>query len=98
MADTRERHDEEFRQAVRDKADRKQRARERQDDVWFWLGMFGLVGWSVAVPMVIGVAVGMWLDGHTDAPFSWTLTLLAVGLAVGCGVAWYWVRQESRDE
>lgn len=101
MAETNERHDEEFRRTVQAKADRKRRARDRQDDVWFWLGMFGLVGWSVATPTLIGIGLGVWLDRRTDTTdtsVSWTLTLLIVGLAVGCALAWYWIRQESRDE
>lgn len=90
--------DDDFRRTVREKAERKRRARGRRDDVWFWLGMFGMVGWSVAVPMVLGVVVGIWLDGITDTQASWTLTGLVVGLAVGCAIAWYWIRQESNRE
>lgn len=85
----------EFRRTVREKAERKRGARGRRDDVWFWLGMFGMVGWSVVVPMVIGVGVGIWLDSTTSTRISWTLTGLAVGLAVGCAIAWYWIRQEG---
>lgn len=96
MADPAE--DDDFRRTVREKAERKRRARGRRDDVWFWLGMFGMVGWSVAVPMVIGVVVGVWLDGVTDMQASWTLTGLLVGLIVGCAIAWYWIRQESNRE
>jgi ATP synthase protein I len=64
--------------------------------VWFGLGMFGLVGWSVAVPTLIGIVVGVWLDARAGDPqISWTLTGLVVGVAVGCGLAWFWVRQEA---
>lgn len=91
-------HDETFRRTVRDKAARKRRARDRRDDVWFWLGMFGLVGWSVATPTLAGVALGVWIDERTDTTVSWTLTLLVVGLAVGCGIAWYWIHQESHRD
>lgn len=98
MPEPRDSQEDEFRRAVRDRAERKRRARGRTDDVAFWLGMFGLVGWSVAIPTLIGVAVGVWLDGRSEQSFSWTLTLLGVGLAVGCAIAWYWVRQESRHD
>lgn len=92
----REPHD--FTRDVARKASRKERARQaKKDGVWSWLGMFGLVGWSVAVPTLIGVAVGMWLDGRFPGRVSWTLTLLFVGLALGCLNAWRWVRQEGRD-
>ena len=79
------------------KAERKRRARARGPmGLWFGFGMFGLVGWSVAVPMVIGIALGVFLDRRLDSGFSWTLTLLFAGLFVGCVIAWYWVRAESR--
>jgi ATP synthase protein I len=79
------------------KEERKLRARrERDDSIWFGLGMFGIVGWSVAIPTLIGVALGVWLDMALPAPFSWTLTLLFTGIAAGCLNAWYWVKRESR--
>ncbi len=81
------------------KAQRKLRARRRADrGVWFGLGMYGLVGWSVAVPTVAGAALGLWLDARDGGGVSWTLTLMVVGLALGCLNAWYWVRRESRPE
>lgn len=81
------------------KVHRKQRARREGDrGVWFGLGMFGLVGWSVAVPTVLGIALGVWLDGRFPDDVSWTLTGLVVGIVVGCMNAWYWVRRESAGE
>jgi ATP synthase protein I len=83
----------------RDQVDRKVRRRldrRRERDVWFWLGMFGLVGWSVAVPTLLGIALGVWLDRELPGAHSWTLTFLFIGIVLGCLNAWYWVRQESR--
>jgi len=76
---------------------RMQRARERHSSVWFGLGTFGLVGWSVAVPTLIGLALGVWLDGHYPARFSWTLTLLITGIVLGCLNAWYWLSREREE-
>jgi ATP synthase protein I len=89
-----------FRDEVGRKAERKLRARSGRDrTVWFWLGMFGLVGWAVAVPTLIGIAVGVWLDRSWPAEqASWTLTGLLVGVALGCLNAWYWVKRESRHD
>lgn len=79
------------------KAKRKLRARrEKHHTAWFGLGMFGLVGWSVAVPTLIGIALGLWLDRRWPGQVSWTLTLLIIGVALGCANAWYWIKQESR--
>ncbi len=81
------------------KADRKLRARrEPALSTWFGLGMFGLVGWSIAVPTVAGIALGVWLDTKLDTEISWTLTLLFIGVVLGSLNAWYWMKQESEGE
>lgn len=82
------------------RAARKQRAREEQRrTAWFGLGMFGLVGWSVAIPSLLGIAFGLWLDERwAQQQVSWTLTFLIIGVALGALNAWYWIKQESRDE
>ena len=75
------------------------RARQEKDrGVWFGLGMFGLIGWSVAIPTVIGIAVGIWIDAKWPSSYSWTLMFLIIGVIVGCLNAWYWVRRESRRD
>jgi ATP synthase protein I len=60
--------------------------------------MFGLVGWSVAIPTLIGIAIGLWLDRRWPGEVSWTLTFLILGITLGCLNAWYWIKQESRRE
>lgn len=85
--------------AVERKAKRKLRARrEDERNAWFWLGMFGLVGWSIAVPTLIGVAIGLWLDRNWPGTISWTLSLLLIGAGIGCLNAWYWISQESQRD
>ena len=85
----------ELKDEVSEKEDRKIRARREVDkSLWFWLGMMGIVGWAVAIPTLIGVACGMWIDSHFVSRFSWTLMLLFVGVVVGCLNAWYWVTKE----
>jgi ATP synthase protein I len=80
------------------KAERKLRVqRHVTRTVWFGLGMMGLVGRSVAVPTLLGAALGAWLDKHYSASHSWTLTLLFVGLVIGCLNAWHWVSREDKE-
>ena len=80
-------------------AERKRRAQEQsKHTAWFGLGMFGLVGWSVTVPTLIGVAIGIWMDSRWPGRPSWTLTFLIIGVALGCLNAWFWVKQESRRD
>jgi ATP synthase protein I len=75
---------------------RKIRARREKDrTLWFGLGLFGLIGWSVAIPTLLGVALGIWLDMTWPGSFSWTLALLLAGAALGALNAWYWVSQEQ---
>ena len=62
-----------------------------------WLGFAGMVGWLVVVPMALLTSLGIWLDGHYHAPFSWTLTLLVLGAIFGCIVAWQWVRRSQKE-
>jgi ATP synthase protein I len=74
---------------------RKLRSRRRQDqNLWFGLGMFGLVGWSVAIPTLIGVAIAVW--ANSMRPGTWTLGFFFLGLALGCLNAWYWIMKEVR--
>jgi ATP synthase protein I len=78
------------------KAARKLAARRRATpDVWFGLGMMGLIGWSVVVPTLLGAAIGLWLDRRHPGTHSWTLALLMAGLAIGCVNAWHWVSREG---
>jgi ATP synthase protein I len=80
---------------VREK--RKLRARKKKaDEVWFGLGMFGMVGWSVAIPTVLGIFAGVWIDLAWPSSYSWTLMLLIVGLVLGCLNAWFWVNRQRK--
>jgi ATP synthase protein I len=88
-----------FRQQVELKEIRKLRSRRRKNRaIWFGLGMFGIIGWSVAIPTLIGVALGAWIDAKWPSRFSWTLMLLVGGLIVGCLNAWHWVKREYKEE
>jgi ATP synthase protein I len=90
---------ENLRHTIGVKEARKLKARrEANRDIWFGLGMFGLVGWSVAIPTLLGVAVGIWIDVTWPSRFSWTLMLLFIGAILGCMNAWYWVTRESRHD
>ena len=81
------------------KAQRMEESRKRRrESAWYGLGMFGLVGWSVAIPIVAGIALGIWIDRRWPGEVSWTLTLLITGAAVGAMNAWYWFQREGRDD
>ncbi len=87
----------EFGRRVGEKAARKLKAQQRvTQTVWSGLGMMGLVGWSVAIPTLLGAALGIWIDKHYPGGHSWTLALMAIGLGLGCFNAWRWVAKEDR--
>lgn len=74
---------------------RRERAeRERFRQLWFGLGMIGMVGWQVALPAVLGAFFGKWLDERFPNPPSWTLTLFFLGLLIGCYNAWRWIERQ----
>lgn len=87
--------EEDFSRQVKRKESRKLKARSRNGrGVWFGLGMFGLIGWSVALPALAGVALGAWIDRTWPSRYSWTLMLLLGGIILGSLNAWHWVSQE----
>jgi ATP synthase protein I len=98
-ADADRRRADELRRVVLHKSLRRERARQRGDEsIWAWLGTFGLVGWTVALPTLLGLAFGRFLDDRVDTTSSFTITFLVVGAAVGVSMAWYWVRRESEGD
>jgi ATP synthase protein I len=68
--------------------------RRREESIWFGLGMFGLIGWSITIPTLIGVAVALW--ANSIHPGTWTLGFFFLGLAIGCLNAWHWIMKEQR--
>lgn len=92
-------HTEALRRVVSAKSERRIRARERPNEsIWAFMGTFGLVGWTVAVPTLAGLAFGVFLDNRTDSERSFAITFLVLGVAVGGATAWYWIRRESSGD
>jgi len=87
-----------FSRQIAEKERRKQKAlRENKRSVWFGLGMFGMVGWSVAAPTLLGTLLGIWLDKSYPQSFSWTLSCLLLGLVLGGFVAARWITKEDKE-
>ena len=86
-----------FGKMVGDKEERKLQAQKKSKSVWAGLGLFGMVGWSITVPAIGGAALGVWLDRNYKQTFSWTLSLLVVGLMLGLVIAWNWVQKENKE-
>lgn len=87
-----------FIEKIKRKEKRKLRAqRKKGQGIWFGLGLFGVIGWSVMVPTLIGIAFGIWADRRWPDTISWTLTFLFAGIILGCLNAWYWVEKERKE-
>jgi ATP synthase protein I len=96
-ADKRSRRRSSLEDEIGAKATRKLRAqRNASPGIWFGLGTMGLVGWSVAVPTLLGATLGLWLDGRNAGDRHWTLALLVAGLVIGCWNAWHWILREDQ--
>ena len=87
-----------FIEKIKRKEKRKLRAqRKKGQGIWFGLGLFGVIGWSVMLPTLIGIAIGIWADRKWPSQISWTLIFLFMGIVLGCLNAWYWVEKERKS-
>ena len=87
--------DDEFEQRVKQQCQRIRKSRaEDEGSLWRYLGLLGMVGWSVVVPMALGALLGFWIDTQWETDDSWTLGLLVIGLAMGCFNAWRAITRE----
>ncbi len=55
------------------------------------LGTIGIIGWTITLPMLAGIALGRWIDGLAGGRWSFTVMLMVGGLFLGCATAWNWV-------
>lgn len=89
---------EEFRLKLHRQLKRRRRAEQDKQRPFSGLSVFGVVGWSVAVPTLIGIAIGVWIDTNWPSQYSWTLMFLFAGVALGCLNAWIWIDMTNRGE
>jgi ATP synthase protein I len=89
---------EKLQKKVKSAALKKIKARKEGSNIIFGLGLFGIVGWSIAMPTLIGIALGIYVDNRFPMGVSWTLTFLFAGVIVGSFNAWYWVKKHSEDD
>ncbi len=80
-------------QVAKKEALRQRGLRHKGETVWFGLGMMGIVGWAVAIPTLVFIAIGLWIDRTWPTQYSWALMFLVAGVLVGCLNAAYWVRK-----
>ncbi|WP_373650883.1 AtpZ/AtpI family protein [Schlesneria sp. DSM 10557] len=87
-----------FRKQIEAREQQKVSARQHKDHTLLvGFSAFGAVGWSIAVPTLLGVILGLWLDRRFPGHFSWSLAMLLAGVTLGCLSAWLWVSKEQQS-
>lgn len=67
---------------------REQWQREGEGSLARSLGAIGSLGWMVVTPTLLGILAGRWVDRRLATGITFTAALLALGLALGCHLAW----------
>ncbi len=57
------------------------------------LGQIGILGWTIVVPTLIGVALGRWLDRTFATGVFFSAPLIMIGAAFGMWSAWKWMHR-----
>lgn len=89
--------EEELLEKIEKDSSKKLKAEKEGSEVMFGLGLFGIVGWSISIPTVLGIALGVYLDKKFTQSFSWTITLLFAGVILGSFNAWRWIKEKTDD-
>jgi ATP synthase protein I len=55
---------------------------DKPDNFWRLVAQASQLGWNMVIPIVGGVLLGRYLDDMFGKEFTWTLTLLLMGVAV----------------
>jgi ATP synthase protein I len=92
--------DDAFETHVARQSERIEKGKAQREDKSFWryLGLFGSVGWSIVIPMLIGGLLGRWIDAGSGGGHFWSISLLALGTLVGALNGWRVVEKDMRDE
>jgi ATP synthase protein I len=59
------------------------------------LMQMGALGWLIVTPLLAGVFIGRALDRWLGGGIFWTGALIALGLALGCWLAWNRMMEEQ---
>ena len=83
--------------AAKQAADRDARAREEPEpSLGSRLGQIGILGWTIVLPTLAGLAVGRVLDRVFGTRVFFSAPLLMLGAAAGLWFAWKWMHRQQR--
>ncbi len=85
---TDKREEEEFVSQIRERSTLLKRLRGK-GVLWNYIATFGVIGWMIALPTVLGAYLGRYIDTRVGGEgISWTITFILLGLAVGVYSVW----------
>ena len=85
--------------AAREAVQRQRRAeREPEPSLGSRLAQIGILGWTIVLPTLLGLALGHWLDKHFATGVFFSAPLLMVGAAIGLWSAWKWMHRQTRQD
>lgn len=97
MADERKPHEEdkaELQRRVDAQIERIEKAERERPTLLAQTTYIGTLGLLLVLPIVAGAYLGRWLDGMMAGySMRWTLSLLFLGLVVGCVNVWLFVKE-----
>jgi ATP synthase protein I len=86
---------EKFKREIAKKQARRIKGRKQKNSgLWYGFGVFGIVGWSVMIPFLVFLFLGIMIDLKYPGKISWTITFILIGIVIGCLNAWYWIKKE----
>ena len=92
MADPKEKSSRDERPDARRSLERDMDRLERREpsaaSFWRSLSVLGIVGWTIALPAVLGALLGHRIDIHLESGVRFTLMLLVLGVVLGSAIAW----------
>ena len=59
------------------------------------LGQIGVLGWAIVLPILIGLAIGRWLDRLLATGVMFSAAMIMIGAGVGLWSAWRWMHRHS---
>lgn len=81
--------------AVRLREERSERwQKEGERSIWKNISMIGALGWLIVTPVLLGVALGRWLDRTFETGIFYSGALIFVGVVFGAYLAWQRIHKE----
>ena len=59
------------------------------------LGQIGILGWTIVVPILLGLFLGRWLDRTFGTGILFSAPLLMIGAIFGFWSAWRWMHRQG---